>query len=96
MHHAERKYGQKLVTDPLRPPYGYADPAWPMRLTQGHSAVLVDGRGHEHHNGVEGTNASRSYARITTTEKIGLRSSWSILLDQNLHLTQYLQLFFIL
>lgn len=68
--HADRNglivkcFGQELVSDPLRPPYSYSDPAWRMRLTEGHSAVLIDGRGHEHHNGVEGTNASQSYARI--------------------------------
>ncbi len=68
--HADRNsilitaFGEKLVTDPLRPPYSFADPSWRMRLTEGHSAVLIDGAGHEHHNGIEGTNASNSYARI--------------------------------
>ncbi|MFV1981262.1 MAG: heparinase II/III family protein, partial [Rhodothermia bacterium] len=71
--HADRNsiivkcFGEQLVTDPSRPPYLYADPAWRMRLTEGHSAILIDGKGHEHHNGVEGTNASRSYARIVTS-----------------------------
>ena len=59
-------YGQELITDPLRPAYSYSDPAWRMRLTEGHSAVLIDGHGHEHHNGVEGTNASRSFARVVS------------------------------
>jgi hypothetical protein len=68
--HADRNalivkcFGEQLVTDPYRPPYSFADPAWPMRLTIAHSAVLIDGKGHEHHNGVEGTNASQSYARL--------------------------------
>jgi hypothetical protein len=68
--HADRNsivvkcFGEQLVTDPYRPPYLFADPSWRMRLTEGHSAILIDGRGHEHHNGVEGTNASRSFARI--------------------------------
>jgi hypothetical protein len=72
--HADRNslivkcYGQELITDPLRPAYSYSDPAWRMRLTEGHSAILVDGRGHEHHNGVEGTNASRSFARVVSHE----------------------------
>lgn len=72
--HADRNslivkcYGQELITDPLRPAYSYSDPAWRMRLTEGHSAVLIDGRGHEHHNGVEGTNASRSFARVVSHE----------------------------
>ena len=59
-------FGQELITDPLRPAYSYSDPAWRMRLTEGHSAVLIDGHGHEHHNGVEGTNASRSFARVVS------------------------------
>lgn len=68
--HADRNalivkcYGEQLVTDPNRPPYSFADPAWSMRLTHAHSAVLIDGRGHQHHNGVEGTNASNAYSRI--------------------------------
>jgi hypothetical protein len=57
-------FGEELVTDPLRPPYSYSDPAWKMRLTEGHSAVLIDGQGHDHHNGIEGTNASTAFARI--------------------------------
>lgn len=68
--HADRNglivkcFGEQLVTDPYRPPYSFADPAWPMRLTIGHSAALVDGRSHQYHNGVEGTNPSTSYARL--------------------------------
>jgi len=73
--HADRNsiivkcFGEQLVTDPYRPPYLFADPAWRMRLTEGHSAILIDGKGHEYHNGVEGTNASRAYARIVESEE---------------------------
>ena len=73
--HADRNsivvkcFGEQLVTDPYRPPYLFADPAWRMRLTEGHSAVLIDGKGHEHHNGVEGTNESKSFARIIETSE---------------------------
>lgn len=72
--HADRNslivkcFGERLVTDPLRPPYNWKDPSWKLRLTKGHSGVLVDGRGHEYVNGVEGTNPSRAYARITHQE----------------------------
>jgi hypothetical protein len=68
--HADRnslivKYaGEVLVADPLRPPYPYADPAWLLRTTAGHSAVLVNGEGHFYHNGVEGTPATIAMARI--------------------------------
>lgn len=72
--HADRNslivkcFGERLVTDPMRPPYNWKDPSWKLRLTKGHSGVLVDGRGHEYVNGVEGTNPSRAYARITEDE----------------------------
>jgi len=79
--HADRNglivkcFGEEIITDPNRPPYSFADPAWLMRLTPAHSAVLVDGRGHQHHNGVEGTNASTAYARILHSEK-NARDAW--------------------
>lgn len=69
-------YGQELITDPLRPAYSFSDPAWRMRLTEGHSAVLIDGRGHEHHNGIEGTNASASFARIVSHESNDQYAQW--------------------
>ena len=81
--HADRNslivkcYGEQLVTDPYRPPYTFADPAWSMRLTQGHSAILIDGQGHEHHNGVEGTNASQSYARIVSSAQHADHAIWT-------------------
>jgi hypothetical protein len=71
--HADRNniiikaHGEPLVVDPLRPPYHFADPAWILRTTQGHSAVLVDGRGHFYHNGIEGTNSTIAQARIVRT-----------------------------
>jgi hypothetical protein len=68
--HADRNslivkcFGEKLVVDPMRPPYNFADPAWRMRLTEGHSALLIDGKGHQYVDGREGTNASRAEAQI--------------------------------
>jgi len=68
--HADRNsiivkaFGEKLVVDPHRPPYSYTDPSWIMRLTLGHSAVLIDGKGHQYVNGHEGTNASQAEAHI--------------------------------
>jgi hypothetical protein len=35
-----------------------------MRLTAGHSAVLIDGQGHQYVDGHEGTNSSQAQARI--------------------------------
>lgn len=68
--HADRNslivkcYGEQLVTDPYRPPYSFTDPAWMMRTTAGHSALLIDGEGHQYHDGSEGTNPSNAVARI--------------------------------
>lgn len=71
--HADRNsvivkaFGEQLVTDPHRPPYSFTDPAWIMRLTGGHSAVLVDGKGHQYVDGREGTNASKAWAHVIRT-----------------------------
>ena len=68
--HADRNsiivkaFGEKLVVDPNRPPYSYTDPSWVMRLTGGHSAVLIDGQGHQYVDGREGTNSSQAEAHI--------------------------------
>ncbi|MFC2085959.1 heparinase II/III family protein, partial [Bacteroidota bacterium] len=78
--HADRNslvvkcFGEQLVTDPYRPPYSFSDPAWMMRTTAGHSAVLVDGRGHQYHDGSEGTNASRARAHVIQR---GLREGYA-------------------
>jgi hypothetical protein len=65
--------GEVLVADPPRPPYAYTDPAWMMRTTAGHSAVLVDGAGHQYHDGSEGTNPSDAWAHIV---RIGERDGY--------------------
>jgi hypothetical protein len=68
--HADRNsivvkcFGERLVVDPMRPPYFRLDPAWKMRLTAGHSAVLIDGKGHQYVDGSEGTNSSNASASI--------------------------------
>ncbi|MDH3252907.1 MAG: heparinase II/III-family protein, partial [Ignavibacteria bacterium] len=68
--HADRNsiilkcFGETLVADPKRPPYNFKDPAWMMRLTAGHSAVLIDGKGHQYVDGTEGTNSSQARAQV--------------------------------
>ncbi len=68
--HADRNslivkcFGEQLVADPHGAPYGHAHPAWIMRTTAGHSALLIDGQGHQYHDGSEGTNASDARAKI--------------------------------
>ena len=68
--HADRNsiiikcFGEVLVADPYRPPYSYSDPSWILRTTAGHSALLIDGQGHQYHDGSEGTNPSDAHATI--------------------------------
>lgn len=68
--HADRNslivkcFGETLVADPLYPPYSFSDPSWMMRTTLGHSALLIDGKPHQYHDGSQGTNASEAVARL--------------------------------
>ena len=66
-------YGEKLVVDPHRPGYSRTDPTWMMRGTVGHSAILIDGQGHQYVDGSEGTNASEAIARLV---RFGERSGY--------------------
>ncbi|MEZ5276519.1 MAG: heparinase II/III family protein [Opitutaceae bacterium] len=78
--------GEVLVVDPHRPPYMRTDPAWVMRTTLGHSAVLIDGRGHQYHDGSMGTNPSDAVARITNWNREGSIMTWSSDATQAYHL----------
>ena len=69
-----KAFGDVLVADPYRPTYNNDDPGWWMRHTEGHSALLIDGQGHQYHDGSEGTNASDAHARII---RKGERSGYS-------------------
>ena len=69
--HADRNsvifkaYGERLLHDPFRAAYVATQPRWLLRLTEAHTAVLIDGKGHQYHDGSEGTNASWAVARVT-------------------------------
>jgi hypothetical protein len=69
--HADRNsvifkvHGERLIHDPYRAAYSPAHPRWALRLTAAHSAVLIDGQGHQYHRGEDGTNASWAWARVT-------------------------------
>ena len=69
--HADRNsvifkaHGDRLLHDPFRAAYSPALPRWQLRLTEAHTAILIDGKGHQYHDGHEGTNASFAFARIT-------------------------------
>ncbi|MSU23146.1 MAG: hypothetical protein EXS32_04900 [Opitutus sp.] len=68
--HADRNsvifkaYGERLLHDPTRAAYIATQPRWILRLTGAHTAVLINGQGHQYHDGSEGTNASWSFARV--------------------------------
>ena len=69
--HADRNsvifkaYGERLFHDPYHAAYSYTDPHWSLRLTISHTALLIDGKGHQYHDGHEGTNSSWAEARVT-------------------------------
>ena len=69
--HADRNsvvfaaYGERLFHDPFKAAYPYTQPHWVLRLTKAHTAVLINGEGHQYHNGSEGTNASWAMSRVT-------------------------------
>ena len=68
--HADRNsvifaaFGERFFHDPYKAAYSYTDPHWKLRLTESHTAVLIDGKGHQYHDGHEGTNASWAEAHI--------------------------------
>jgi hypothetical protein len=69
--HADRNsvifkaHGERLLHDPFRAGYSHTVPRWLLRQTEAHTAVLINGRGHQYHDGREGTNASWATARVT-------------------------------
>ncbi len=81
--HADRNsiiikcHGEVLVADPYRPPYANTDISWPLRLSTGHSALTIDGLGHQYHDGKEGTNPSDAHAKIVRVLDLGDVVSWS-------------------
>jgi hypothetical protein len=68
--HADRNsvifkaYGERLLHDPFRAAYMVQNPRWILRHTEAHTAVLINGRGHQYHDGSEGTNASWAFAKV--------------------------------
>ncbi len=72
--HADRNsvifkaYGERLLHDPLHAAYSYTEPHWLLRLTESHTAVLINGKGHQYHDGHEGTNSSWAEAQLKQYE----------------------------
>ena len=69
--HADRNsvifkvYGERLFHDPFGAGYTTTVSRWALRQPEAHSAVLIGGRGHQYHDGSEGTNASWAAASVT-------------------------------
>jgi hypothetical protein len=68
--HADRNsiilkaYGERLFHDPLKAAYLHQDKLWLLRFTESHNSALIDGKGHQYHDGSEGTNSSKAVAKI--------------------------------
>lgn len=68
--HADRNsvilkaHGERLFHDPFKAGYSATLPRWLLRQTEAHTAVLIDGKGHQYHDGREGTNASWAEANV--------------------------------
>jgi hypothetical protein len=77
--HADRNsillkaYGEILLADHKHPTYNYRNPEWLLRTSLAHNTVMIDGQGHQYHNGEEGTNASKAEAKIVRS---GQRESY--------------------
>lgn len=56
--------GENLLVDNWHPPYSHEHPAWTLRTSPAHNTVLIDGKGHQYHDGMEGTNASHAEAKV--------------------------------
>jgi hypothetical protein len=56
--------GERLLHDPFGAAYMVHQPRWLLRQTEAHTAVLINGQGHQYHKGEEGTNASWSFAHL--------------------------------
>ena len=69
--------GERLLTEHFGASYRASDPHWLLRLPVAHNAVLVDGQGHQYHNGEEGTNAGLASAEIVQYEDHGDVVFWT-------------------
>ncbi len=81
--HADRNsillkaYGEVLLADVKHPPYDNKHPAWVLRTSPAHNTVMIDGKGHQYHDGKEGTNASLAAAKIVRKGDRGHYLFWA-------------------
>ncbi len=59
---------ENLLVDNWHPPYNHLDPGWPLRTSPAHNTVLINGKGHQYHKGLEGTNPSKAHAKVINTK----------------------------
>ncbi len=59
---------ENLFVDNWHPPYNHLDPGWPLRTSPAHNTVLINGKGHQYHKGLEGTNASKAHAKVVNRQ----------------------------
>ncbi|MBN1542234.1 heparinase II/III family protein [candidate division KSB1 bacterium] len=64
-----KAFSEVLLNDVKHPPYDHQHPAWMLRTSPAHNCVLIDGSGHQYHDGLEGTNASQAEAKIVRTNQ---------------------------
>jgi hypothetical protein len=76
-HITLKAYGERLLNDHFGAPYDRRDPAWKMRFSEGHNALMLDGRSHPYLDGMEGTNDSKAYANIIQYEDHGEHVWWT-------------------
>jgi len=62
-------YAENLLVDNWHPPYSHTHPAWALRTSPAHNTVLIDNKGHQYHDGLEGTNASLAEAKVVKENK---------------------------
>ncbi|MCC5835305.1 MAG: heparinase II/III family protein [Opitutales bacterium] len=80
--HADRNsflykiFGERLLTDHYGAAYSNRSPGWTLRLTEAHNAILINGEGHQYHDGSEGVNEGQAIARIVRYEDRGQRIWW--------------------
>ncbi len=59
-----KAYGERLFNDPFHAAYSHTLKHWLLRQTEAHTAALVDGKGHQYHDGSEGTNSSLAESKV--------------------------------
>ena len=76
-HLMVKAHGERLLTDHFGAAYDWRQPGWLLRLPEAHNMILLDGKGHQYHNGEEGTNESDAHAYIRAFEDGGDSVWWS-------------------